>query len=293
MCPRPRLPLERSRVRSRSARRALGVSRSGRTHRRPHLAGCSSTTSAARPEEAAMTSKASSTKTAKGAMGGLDRYFAISARGSSWWQEVRGGFVTFFTMSYIVVLNPLIIGTAMDADKKFIGGVASAADAIPLVAAATALIAGIVTIAMGVIGKYPFALATGLGLNAFVAFGIAAKMTWADAMGFGGHRRNCHRHPGAGRAPKGDFQRLTRGFEDRHRRRHRPVHRFDRVRRRWFRSQVRRRHADRAGCRRQPERLADAGFRGGPDTHRDPGGPQGQGRHPDWHRHEHGPRDRH
>lgn len=119
----------------------------------------------------------------RGFLAPLDRYFAITARGSTWLQEVRGGIVTFFTMSYIVVLNPLIIGTVMDADKRFIGGAASPADAIPLVAAATALVAGIVTIAMGVIGKYPFAIATGLGLNAFVAFGIAAEMTWADAMG--------------------------------------------------------------------------------------------------------------
>ena len=42
---------------------------------------------------------------------GLDRYFQISERGSTVEREVRGGFATFFTMAYIVVLNPLIIGT--------------------------------------------------------------------------------------------------------------------------------------------------------------------------------------
>ena len=54
-----------------------------------------------------------------------------------------------------------------------------------MVAAATALVAGVMTILMGVVANYPLALATGLGLNAFVAFGIAKlpEMTWADAMG--------------------------------------------------------------------------------------------------------------
>jgi AGZA family xanthine/uracil permease-like MFS transporter len=86
-------------------------------------------------------------------------------------------------MAYIVVLNPLIIGTVADKNGGFIGGASSPAEAIPMVAAATALVAGVMTLVMGVVGRYPFALATGLGLNAFVAFGIASKMSWADAMG--------------------------------------------------------------------------------------------------------------
>ena len=111
----------------------------------------------------------------------LDSYFKISERGSSIGQEVRGGVVTFFTMAYIVALNPLIIGLAKDADGKYIGG--GDVPNLPLVAAMTALMAGILTILMGVLGNYPLALATGLGLNTFVAVGIASKMTWADAMG--------------------------------------------------------------------------------------------------------------
>src|SRR5687767_7421239 len=106
---------------------------------------------------------------------GLDRYFSISERGSSVKQEVRGGAATFFTMAYIVVLNPLIIGTVPDADGRVLG--------IPQVAAVTALVAAVMTILMGVIGKYPFAIATGLGLNAFVTFSVASQMSWADAMG--------------------------------------------------------------------------------------------------------------
>lgn len=111
----------------------------------------------------------------------LDSYFRITERGSSIGQEVRGGVVTFFTMAYIVALNPLIIGLAKDADGKYIGG--GDVPNLPLVAAMTALMAGILTILMGVLGNYPLALATGLGLNTFVAVGIASKMTWADAMG--------------------------------------------------------------------------------------------------------------
>jgi len=111
----------------------------------------------------------------------LDSYFKISERGSTVGREVRGGVVTFFTMAYIVALNPLIIGLAKDGDGKFLGG--GDAPNLAAVAAMTALVAGVLTILMGVVGNYPLALATGLGLNTFVAVGIASKMSWADAMG--------------------------------------------------------------------------------------------------------------
>ena len=111
----------------------------------------------------------------------LDTYFKISERGSTVGREIRGGIVTFFTMAYIVALNPLIIGLSKDADGKYLGG--GDAPNLALIAAATALIAGVLTILMGVVANFPLALATGLGLNTFVAVGIASKMTWADAMG--------------------------------------------------------------------------------------------------------------
>jgi len=111
----------------------------------------------------------------------LEKYFKIKERGSTVGREVRGGVVTFFTMAYIVALNPLIIGLSKDADGKYLGG--GDAPNLAMVAAATALIAGVLTILMGVVGNYPLALATGLGLNTFVAVGIASKMSWADAMG--------------------------------------------------------------------------------------------------------------
>lgn len=105
----------------------------------------------------------------------VDAFFKISERGSTVEREIRGGLATFFTMAYIVVLNPLIVGTAPDAAGTVLG--------IPRVAAATALVAGVMTILMGVVGRYPFAIATGLGLNAFVAVAIASRMTWPEAMG--------------------------------------------------------------------------------------------------------------
>lgn len=115
--------------------------------------------------------------------GFVDSFFKIGERGSTLGRELRGGLVTFFTMAYIVVLNPLIIGTVKDGSGHYIGGGSTPDDAIAKVAVATALVAGVVTILMGVFANYPLALATGLGLNAFVAFSIATKMTWADAMG--------------------------------------------------------------------------------------------------------------
>jgi AGZA family xanthine/uracil permease-like MFS transporter len=115
--------------------------------------------------------------------GFLERRFEIATRGSTLGREIRGGVVTFFTMAYIVVLNPLIIGTQADGTGQFLGG-GSAPD-LAKVAAATALVAGVMTILMGLVANFPLALATGLGLNAFVTFSIAKLpgMTWADAMG--------------------------------------------------------------------------------------------------------------
>jgi adenine/guanine/hypoxanthine permease len=111
----------------------------------------------------------------------VDKFFKITERGSTVGREVRGGVVTFFTMAYIIVLNPLILGFAQDADGQVLGG--GTEPNLPMIAAATALVAGVMTILMGVVANYPLALATGLGLNAFVAFSIASGMSWADAMG--------------------------------------------------------------------------------------------------------------
>jgi AGZA family xanthine/uracil permease-like MFS transporter len=111
----------------------------------------------------------------------LESYFKIAERGSTVEREIRGGVVTFFTMAYIIVLNPLILGFVQDKSGHFLGG--GSGPNLPAIAAGTALVAGVVTILMGVVANYPLALATGLGLNAFVAFSVASQMTWADAMG--------------------------------------------------------------------------------------------------------------
>lgn len=118
-----------------------------------------------------------STKPATGFTAALDRYFKISERGSSLAREARGGMVTFFTMAYIVVLNPLILGLTKDINGTMLG--------IPQVAGVTALVAGIMTIVFGLIANYPFAIATGLGINTLVAVTLVSieHLTWPAAMG--------------------------------------------------------------------------------------------------------------
>lgn len=108
---------------------------------------------------------------------GLDRYFKISERGSTVGTEIRAGVVTFFAMAYIIILNPLILGTGADINGKVLG--------IPQVAAVTALAAGIMTIAFGLIARYPFGIATGLGINTLVAVTMVSTqgLTWEEAMG--------------------------------------------------------------------------------------------------------------
>ncbi|WP_210495159.1 NCS2 family permease [Patulibacter sp. SYSU D01012] len=107
----------------------------------------------------------------------MDRFFRISERGSSVRTEVLAGLATFATMAYILIVNPEILGGVADvAGTKL--------DHAQLVTV-TALVAGVMTIAMGVFANVPMALAAGLGINAFVAFTlVAAKgLTWPEAMG--------------------------------------------------------------------------------------------------------------
>ncbi|MGN6161206.1 MAG: solute carrier family 23 protein, partial [Marmoricola sp.] len=109
----------------------------------------------------------------------VDSFFKISERGSTVGREIRGGVVTFFTMAYIIVLNPIILSGVKDHSGHLLGG----SNNFATIAAGTALVAGVMSILMGLIANYPLAIATGLGLNAFLAFSVASKMTWADAMG--------------------------------------------------------------------------------------------------------------
>lgn len=113
----------------------------------------------------------------------IDSYFRISERGSTVWQEVRGGVVTFLTMAYIIVLNPLILGFIPDSEGNYLAGGIGDGSNLPAIAAGTALVAGVLSILMGAVANFPLALAAGLGLNAFVGVAIATQSTWADAMG--------------------------------------------------------------------------------------------------------------
>jgi len=112
-----------------------------------------------------------------GLRGLLERRFAIAARGSTVRTEVVAGAVTFLTMAYILFVNPAVLGAVEDGEGR----------SLPFdeVLTVTALVAGLLTIAMGVIANYPFAMAAGLGLNAFVAFTLVGTLglTWPEAMG--------------------------------------------------------------------------------------------------------------
>jgi adenine/guanine/hypoxanthine permease len=110
---------------------------------------------------------------------GLDRFFKVSERGSTIRVEVVAGITTWLTMAYILFLNPQILGFAAVPDLQPLG--------LPFgaVLTVTALVAGIATIAMGLWANYPFAIASGLGLNAFVAFTLVAGegLSYPEAMG--------------------------------------------------------------------------------------------------------------
>jgi AGZA family xanthine/uracil permease-like MFS transporter len=92
----------------------------------------------------------------------IAQFFKFDERKTTLGTEARAGLTTFLVMAYIIFLNGNIIAKPLGLDPT-------------AVAAGTALIAGIMTIAMGVVGNYPFALAAGLGINALVAFTLTAK----------------------------------------------------------------------------------------------------------------------
>jgi AGZA family xanthine/uracil permease-like MFS transporter len=105
----------------------------------------------------------------------VDRYFEISARGSSIGSEVRGGVVTFVTMAYIVILNPIILSSGTDVDGNQLG--------FAQVSAVTGLTAGVMTILFGLVARLPFGFAAGLGINSFLAVSVVGVVTWPEAMG--------------------------------------------------------------------------------------------------------------
>ncbi|HLB44604.1 MAG TPA: NCS2 family permease [Candidatus Limnocylindrales bacterium] len=104
-------------------------------------------------------------------MEAIASYFKFAERGTNLTTELKAGVATFMVMVYIVAVNPSILAAA---------GIDPVA-----AAAATALVAGVMTIAMGLISNYPLAIAAGLGINGIVAFGLVLGLglTPAGAMG--------------------------------------------------------------------------------------------------------------
>ena len=108
-------------------------------------------------------------------MNGFDRFFEITERQSTVAAEVRGGLVTFVTMAYIVILNPIILSSAADVEGN--------SSDFAQVAAVTALTAGVMTMLFGLVARLPFAFAAGLGINSFLAVDRVGQVTWPEAMG--------------------------------------------------------------------------------------------------------------
>lgn len=111
-------------------------------------------------EESAITNKSN----------GLESFFGLTENGTNVKTEVLAGVTTFVTMAYILFVNPIILGDAgMDKGAVFM---------------ATALAAGLTTLLMGVYANYPFALASGMGLNAYFAYTmVGGGLTWQQALG--------------------------------------------------------------------------------------------------------------
>jgi AGZA family xanthine/uracil permease-like MFS transporter len=101
----------------------------------------------------------------------LELYFEFSHLGTNWRTEILAGVTTFLTMAYIVLVNPAIL--------------AAAGVPLPAVTAATCLSAAFGSILMGIIARYPIALAPGMGLNAYFTYTVCIKMhiPWQTALG--------------------------------------------------------------------------------------------------------------
>lgn len=109
----------------------------------------------------------------------LDSLFELRARGTTVGTEVLAGLTTFMVMAYIIFVNPAILSFAGVAELRGQGPPFAAT------LAATCLVAALMTAAMGLVTNYPLALASGMGLNAAVAFQLIASqgLPWPAAMG--------------------------------------------------------------------------------------------------------------
>lgn len=106
----------------------------------------------------------------------VDRYFEITGHGSTVPRELRAGLTTFLAMSYIIFVNPQVLGNAIVID-----GVDNVFQQLVLV---TCIAAAFGSLIMGLIARYPFAQAPGMGLNAFFAFTVVLGLgyTWQQAL---------------------------------------------------------------------------------------------------------------
>ena len=101
----------------------------------------------------------------------LQQFFKLKEKGTSSKTEIIAGITTFFTMVYIVFVNPSVLGDAgMDKQVVFV---------------TTCLIAGFGTIAMGLFSNLPIALAPAMGLNAFFAYVVVGKLGYSWQVGMG------------------------------------------------------------------------------------------------------------
>ncbi|OWT65619.1 NCS2 family permease [Candidimonas nitroreducens] len=101
----------------------------------------------------------------------LQSYFKLDAHGTSVRTEILAGITTFLTMSYIIFVNPEILGgTGMDKSAVFV---------------ATCLAAALGTLIMAFVANWPIGMAPGMGLNAFFAFTVVGAMgySWQQALG--------------------------------------------------------------------------------------------------------------
>jgi AGZA family xanthine/uracil permease-like MFS transporter len=109
----------------------------------------------------------------------LDGYFKLREAGTTVGTEVMAGITTFMVMAYIIFVNPAILSFAS------VPALQGQGPPFPATLAATCLVAALMTAAMGLLTNYPLALASGMGLNAVVAFQLIAgqKLPWPAAMG--------------------------------------------------------------------------------------------------------------
>ena len=106
----------------------------------------------------------------------LDRSFLLSERRTTVLVETRAGLATFMVMAYIIFVNPSILGDVADPTGASLPSAA--------VLSVTCLTAGLLSILMGILCNYPFALAPGMGLNAVVTVHLVGQLqlTWVQAM---------------------------------------------------------------------------------------------------------------